>query len=100
MGSEAVHLQDVLDKLSKVTPVHDCGRATAAATKTCAATRAERFLYWVLTLNRLLEGERDAKFLAAMMSQPRANRPLSSEHFLVDSALISSPAFDAELQAE
>ncbi|HEY1260593.1 MAG TPA: IS5 family transposase [Stellaceae bacterium] len=40
--------------------------------------------------DRLLEGEIAAKFLAAMLSQPRIKRLLSSEHFSVDGTLIQA----------
>jgi transposase len=40
--------------------------------------------------DRLLEGDIAAKFLAAVLSQPRVNRLLSSEHFSVDGTLIEA----------
>jgi transposase len=40
--------------------------------------------------DRLLEGEIAAKFLAAVLSQPRVKRLLSSEHFSVDGTLIEA----------
>jgi transposase len=40
--------------------------------------------------DRLLEGEIAAKFLAAVLSQPRLKRLLSSEHFSVDGTLIQA----------
>ena len=40
--------------------------------------------------DRLLEGEIAAKFLAAVLSQPRVRRLLSSEHFSVDGTLIQA----------
>jgi transposase len=40
--------------------------------------------------DRLLEGEIAAKFLAAVLSQPRVKRLLSSEHFSVDGTLIDA----------
>jgi hypothetical protein len=40
--------------------------------------------------DRLLDGEIAAKFLAAVLSQPRVKRLLSSQHFLVDGALIEA----------
>jgi transposase len=40
--------------------------------------------------DRLLEGEIAAKFLAAVLSQSRVKRLLSSEHFLVDGTLIQA----------
>jgi transposase len=40
--------------------------------------------------DRLLEGEVAAKFLAAVLSQPRVKRLLSSEHFSVDGTLIQA----------
>jgi transposase len=40
--------------------------------------------------DRLLEGEMAAKFLAAVLSQPRVRRLLSSEHFSVDGTLIQA----------
>jgi len=40
--------------------------------------------------DRLLEGEIAAKFLAAVLSQPRVRRLLSSEHFSVDGTLIEA----------
>jgi transposase len=39
---------------------------------------------------RLLEGDIAAKFLAAVLSQPRVKRLLSSEHFSVDGTLIEA----------
>ena len=40
--------------------------------------------------DRLLEGEIAAKFLAAVLSQPRVKRLLSNEHFSVDGTLIEA----------
>ena len=40
--------------------------------------------------DRLLEGEIAAKFLAAVLAQPRVKRLLSSEHFSVDGTLIEA----------
>jgi len=40
--------------------------------------------------DRLLEGEIAAKFLAAVVSQPRVKRLLSSEHFSVDGTLLEA----------
>ena len=40
--------------------------------------------------DRLLEGEIAAKFLTAVLSQPRVRRLLSSEHFSVDGTLIQA----------
>jgi transposase len=40
--------------------------------------------------DRLLEGEIAAKFVAAVLSQPRVKRLLSSEHFSVDGTLIQA----------
>src|SRR6516162_9573183 len=40
--------------------------------------------------DRLLEGEIAAKFLVAVLSQPRVRRLLSSEHFSVDGTLIQA----------
>ena len=40
--------------------------------------------------DRLLEGEIAGKFLAAVLSQPRVKRSLSSEHFSVDGTLIEA----------
>ena len=40
--------------------------------------------------DRLLEGDIAAKFLAAVLSQPRVKRLLSSEHFNVDGTLIEA----------
>jgi Transposase domain (DUF772) len=40
--------------------------------------------------DRLLEGAIAAKFLAALLSQPRVKRLLSSEHFSVDGTLIEA----------
>jgi transposase len=40
--------------------------------------------------DRLLEGEIAAKFLEAVLSQPRIKRLLSSEHFSVDGTLIQA----------
>jgi transposase len=39
---------------------------------------------------RLLEGDIVAKFLSAVMAQPRVKRLLSSEHFSVDGTLIEA----------
>src|SRR6201990_257281 len=44
------------------------------------------------TRDRLLEGEIATKFLAAVLSQPRVKRLLSSEHFSVDGTLIQALA--------
>ena len=38
----------------------------------------------------MLEGEIAAKFLAAVLAQPRVKRLLSSEHFTVDGTLIQA----------
>src|SRR5579859_2712099 len=40
--------------------------------------------------DRLLEGEIAAKFLTAVLAQPRVRRLLSSEHFSVDGTLIQA----------
>jgi transposase len=40
--------------------------------------------------NRLLDGEIAAKFLSAVLAQPRVKRLLSSEHFSVDGTLIEA----------
>jgi transposase len=40
--------------------------------------------------DRLLEGDIAAKFLTAVLAQPRVNRLLSSEHFSVDGTLIEA----------
>jgi hypothetical protein len=40
--------------------------------------------------DRLLNGEIAAKFLAAVLSQPRVKRLLSSQHFSVDGTLIEA----------
>jgi transposase len=40
--------------------------------------------------DRLLDGDIAAKFLAAVLAQPRVKRLLSSEHFSVDGALIEA----------
>src|SRR5579863_2721306 len=40
--------------------------------------------------DRLLEGEIAAKFLAAVLAQPRVKRLLSSDHFSVDGTLIEA----------
>jgi transposase len=40
--------------------------------------------------DRLLDGEIAAKFLSAVLAQPRINRLLSSEHFSVDGTLIAA----------
>jgi len=40
--------------------------------------------------NRLLEGEIAAKFLAAVLAQPKVKRLLSSDHFSVDGTLIEA----------
>jgi transposase len=50
--------------------------------------------------DRLLEGEIAAKFLAAVLSQPRVKRLLSSDHFSVDGTLIQALGVDEELPAE
>src|SRR5882672_9312425 len=42
--------------------------------------------------DRLLEGEIAAKFLAAVMAQPKVKRLLSSDHFSVDGALLETKA--------
>jgi hypothetical protein len=46
----------------------------------------------VFTKNRerLVEGEVVAKFMAAVLSQPRVRELLSAEHFSVDGALIEA----------
>ena len=46
--------------------------------------------------DRLLEGEIAAKFLSAVLSQPRVKRLLSSEHFSVDGTLIQAWASTRE----
>jgi transposase len=40
--------------------------------------------------DRLLDGEIAAKFLAAVLAQPRVKRLLSSDHFSVDGTLIEA----------
>lgn len=40
--------------------------------------------------DRLLQGEIAAKFLAAVLSQPRVKRLLSSQHFSVDGTLVEA----------
>src|SRR3954465_11822162 len=40
--------------------------------------------------DRLLEGEIAAKFLAAVLAQPKVKRLLSSDHFLVDGTLLEA----------
>ncbi len=50
--------------------------------------------------DRLLEGEVAAKFLTAVLAQPRVKRLLSSEHFSVDGTLDRGLGFDEELQAQ
>lgn len=50
--------------------------------------------------DRLLEGEIAAKFLNALLAQPKVKRLLSSDHFSVDGTLIESPGFDQELPEE
>jgi transposase len=40
--------------------------------------------------DRLLEGDIAAKFVSAVLAQPRVKRPLSSEHFSVDGTLIEA----------
>ena len=40
--------------------------------------------------DRLLEGDIAAKFLAAVLSQPRVTKLLSTEHFSVDGTLIEA----------
>ena len=49
--------------------------------------------------DRLLDGDIAAKFLAAVLAQPRVKRLLSSEHFSVDGTLIEAWASHEELQA-
>src|SRR6202012_6226143 len=48
--------------------------------------------------DRLLEGEIAAKFLSAVLSQPRGKRLLSSEHFSVDGTLIQAWASMKSIQ--
>jgi transposase len=50
--------------------------------------------------DRPLDGNIAAKFLAAVLVQPRVKRLLSTEHFSVDGSLIEAWAFDEELQAQ
>ena len=50
--------------------------------------------------DRLLDGDIAAKFLAAVLAQPRVKRLLSSEHFSVDGTLIEAWASAEELQAQ
>ena len=40
--------------------------------------------------DRLLEGDIAAKFLAAVLTQPKVNKLLSSDHFSVDGTLIEA----------
>ena len=49
--------------------------------------------------DRLLEGEIAAKFLAAVLAQPKVKRLLSSDHFSVDGAL-GGVGIDQELPAQ
>ena len=50
--------------------------------------------------DRLLEGEIAAKFLRAVLAQPKVKALLSDEHFSVDGTLIQAWASDEELPAE
>ncbi len=50
--------------------------------------------------DRLLEGEIAAKFLNALLAQPKVKRLLSSDHFSVDGTLIEAWGFDQELPEE
>ena len=50
--------------------------------------------------DRLLEGEIAAKFLRAVLAQPKVATLLSDEHFSVDGTLIQAWAVDEELPAE
>lgn len=50
--------------------------------------------------DRLLAGEIAAKFLAAVLAQPRVKRLLSSDHFSVDGTLIEAWASIDVLQAQ
>ena len=50
--------------------------------------------------DRLLDGDIAARFLAAVLAQPRVKRLLSSEHFSVDGTLDRGVGIDQELQAE
>ena len=49
--------------------------------------------------DRLLEGNIAARFLAAVLDQPRVKKLLSTEHFTVDGTLDRSVGFVEELQA-
>ncbi len=42
--------------------------------------------------DRLLDGDVAAKFLAAVLAQPRVKALLSDEHFSVDGTLIGEPS--------
>jgi transposase len=50
--------------------------------------------------DRLLEGDVAAKFLVAVLGQPRIKKLLSTDHFSVDGTLIEVWASLKELQAE
>ncbi len=50
--------------------------------------------------DRLLDGAIAAKFLAAVLAQPRVKRLISSDHFSVDGTLIEAWASMKKLQAE
>jgi transposase len=45
---------------------------------------------WDHSRDRLLEGDIAAKFLAAVLAQPKVNKLLSSDHFSVDGTLIEA----------
>ena len=50
--------------------------------------------------DRLLEGDIAAKFLNALLAQPKVKKLLSTDHFSVDGTLIEAWASIGELQAE
>jgi len=50
--------------------------------------------------DRLLEGDIAAKFLTAVLAQPKVKKLLSSDHFSVDGTLIEAWGLDEERQAK
>src|ERR1700680_1992641 len=50
--------------------------------------------------DRLLEGDIAAKFLAAVLAQPKVNKLLSSDHFSVDGTLIEACASANSINAK
>lgn len=51
-------------------------------------------------LDRLLEGDIAAEFLAAVLAQPKVKKLLSCDHFSVNGTLIEALGLDEERQAE